>query len=435
MASPISPTNRADVVSVTNTGFSFDEKAMVEVAATANVVAQYKFTVDFHDQGAKTSTAPDLQGRVVHIAAGSLGEALKVLQAYAQEVRSSNGKVLDDKTCRHVFFSKPDSKGNYTASLYKGAVEVAKVTIDKNLQGHAKHIDTRYEAWKKVYPDQAQSKTTADITVTPSTTDPTSVGLTLVPEGFKDFTEAKMPKYPGPLTDTTGYSATPIGFPTPITNDPTNKHEPSIINITIPDAPGGFNFQIRRESIFDSKAQVIVNDANTQLTGGGGIDGAIHTKGGVAYAGHHTVLSNNYNKSYPEGYATIVPFTDSTTQGSTTNVIIVAGPNAQDGYDSKLYNCYRNSLELAHKQRKTSIAFPAISTGIFDGDMNKSAEISLRAVSDFITANPKTQLKTISIHGYPVNDTDSSGKRSAGAERDDALIPAYEAAVRKASTT
>jgi len=195
---PTSPTNRADAVSVTNTAFNFDVKDMVEVAAKANVVAQYQFTVDFHDRGAQTSTAPGLQGRVVHIAAGSVGEALKVLQAYAQQVQSSQGKVLDEKACRQVFFSKPDSKGNYTASLYKGSAVEHTVTIDKALHKHAEYYDKRYEDWKKAYPDQAQPKQSgsddfqADITVAPS-----KQGATLVPVGFRGHTESTILKYPG----------------------------------------------------------------------------------------------------------------------------------------------------------------------------------------------------------------------------------------------
>ncbi|MEI8301619.1 MAG: macro domain-containing protein [Chlamydiota bacterium] len=206
-----------------------------------------------------------------------------------------------------------------------------------------------------------------------------------------------------------------------------------MINITIPNTPKDFNFQIRRDSILDINAQVIVNAANTQLTKGGGIDGLIHEKGGQAYASEHTKLSKAYQQNYPEGYATMLSSGDLATKvnSTITNVIVVAGPQSDDpDYETKLYNCYRNSLELAHKQGKTSIAFPSISTGIFGGDMNKSAEVAVKAVSDFMLAHPDTELKTISIHGYAVNDADA-----VGARRDDALIPAYQKAVSATPTS
>lgn len=59
-----------------------------------------------------------------------------------------------------------------------------------------------------------------------------------------------------------------------------------------------FNVTIRREDLFDSSAQVIVNAANTHLGGGTGIDGAIHQKGGDVYKKAHKALQEKYAAKY-----------------------------------------------------------------------------------------------------------------------------------------
>ena len=81
-------------------------------------------------------------------------------------------------------------------------------------------------------------------------------------------------------------------------------------------------------------------------------------------------------------------------------VIVVAGPQgATDPQkENELYSCYYNSLVLAHSQNKISIAIPSISTGIFGFPKERASAISLKAIKDFISKNPETTLKNISIH-------------------------------------
>ena len=85
------------------------------------------------------------------------------------------------------------------------------------------------------------------------------------------------------------------------------------------------------------------------------------------------------------------------------NVIVVAGPQGvtTPSKEAELYSCYFNTLLLADKQNKTSIAFPSISTGIFGFPKDRAAAISLKAIQDFVDKHPNTQLKTISIHYLP----------------------------------
>lgn len=162
------------------------------------------------------------------------------------------------------------------------------------------------------------------------------------------------------------------------------------------------NFTVRREDIFNSKAEVIVNAANTHLGGGGGIDGAIHTKGGEPYAEDHRQLKDRYNSNYVSGYAAMIGSGLLKDKYGINNVIVVAGPIGESTpqNENELYSCYYNSLVLAHDQNKTSIAFSSISTGIYGFPKDRAAAISLKAVYDFVEKFPATNLKTISIHFY-----------------------------------
>lgn len=163
-------------------------------------------------------------------------------------------------------------------------------------------------------------------------------------------------------------------------------------------------FTIRQQDLFLSGAQVIVNAANIRLEGGGGIDGAIHKNGGDEYARAHHELQTLYQGKYIEGHAAMISSGALKATHKIDNVIVVAGPRGPDINPDKeqaLYSCYFNALALAAEQGKASIAFPSISTGIFQFPKNRAIAIALKAVKDFLDAYPETTLKTISIHHSP----------------------------------
>lgn len=169
------------------------------------------------------------------------------------------------------------------------------------------------------------------------------------------------------------------------------------------------NVSIRAEDLFASRAQVIINSANMSLAGGGGIDGAIHQKGGKDYEAAHAGLRNDeaYKVSYKMGHANMITSGQLKQSYQIENVIVVAGPN-EDHYrqgppfaENSLYSCYYNSLLLASQEKKTSIAFPSISTGISQFPKERAVEISLKALYDFIHQFPESTLETISIHFLP----------------------------------
>ena len=180
---------------------------------------------------------------------------------------------------------------------------------------------------------------------------------------------------------------------------------------------------IRKQNIFESDAQVIVNAANTHLGGGVGIDGAIHTNGGESYATEHGKLRTGYKGAYPQGFAAIIPSGD-LAEGpkAIQKVIVVAAPKGDskataEGGDlllahnkeDALYSCYLNSLLLAEEQGHTSIAFPSLGTGEFKYPVEEAAPIALKAIHDFLESrkNPpfrEANIKTISIHFLPTEE-------------------------------
>lgn len=179
----------------------------------------------------------------------------------------------------------------------------------------------------------------------------------------------------------------------------TNYIDENTLQIVFKEFPG-LNFTIRQQEIFDSQAQVIVNAANTQLFGGGGIDGAIHDNGGQRYKEAHDELQKLYNSRYVSGHAALIDSGSLKENYQIDHVIVVAGPQGEATSDKEnaLYSCYYNSLLLAEHQGKTSIAFPSISTGLFRFPQDRAACISLKAIYNFIKKHPNTKLTAVSIH-------------------------------------
>ncbi len=133
--------------------------------------------------------------------------------------------------------------------------------------------------------------------------------------------------------------------------------------------------------ITEISADAIVNAANTSLLGGGGVDGAIHRKGGKQIL-EECIQIRNRQGGCKTGEAVI------TTAGNLPAkfVIHTVGPvwiGESKESEILLANCYRNSLELAIQNNVSTIAFPNISTGIYHFPKEKAAEIAIETVSSF----------------------------------------------------
>lgn len=138
----------------------------------------------------------------------------------------------------------------------------------------------------------------------------------------------------------------------------------------------------------------IVNAANSSLMGGGGVDGAIHRKGGKAILDDCIKIRNKQGKC-KTGEAVI------TTAGNLPSnfVIHTVGPVWNGGKineEELLANCYTNSLKLAEKHGIKSIAFPNISTGIYKFPKDLAAEIAINTVKNYLQ-NTDNQIEKVAF--------------------------------------
>lgn len=129
----------------------------------------------------------------------------------------------------------------------------------------------------------------------------------------------------------------------------------------------------------------IVNAANSSLMGGGGVDGTIHRAGGpIILTQCREIRRNLYPDGLPTGEAVITAAGDLPAQ----YVIHTVGPiyGKHGGRESELLAaCYLNSLNLAAKHALDSVAFPAISTGVYGYPLAAAAVVSSQTIQDFIT--------------------------------------------------
>ena len=133
--------------------------------------------------------------------------------------------------------------------------------------------------------------------------------------------------------------------------------------------------------ITEQHVDVIVNAANSSLLGGGGVDGAIHRKGGPEIlADCRKLRAGHYGGGLKTGQAV------ATTAGRLPArwVVHTVGPVWSDTEDRSqlLADCHRNSLRIAAELGARTVAFPAISTGIYRWPVENAAEIARAAVRE-----------------------------------------------------
>lgn len=134
--------------------------------------------------------------------------------------------------------------------------------------------------------------------------------------------------------------------------------------------------------ITEQAVDAVVNAANSSLLGGGGVDGAIHRKGGPeVLAACRKLRASHYGKGLTVGQAV------ATTAGRLPAewVIHTVGPvySADDpGRAALLASCYRESLRVADELGVRTLALPAVSAGIYGWPLDDAARIALRTVGD-----------------------------------------------------
>ena len=136
---------------------------------------------------------------------------------------------------------------------------------------------------------------------------------------------------------------------------------------------------IKQGDITAEDVDVIVNAANTHLAGGGGVDGAIHRAAGPSVPEECRKIG---------GCKTGEAIITNAGKLKAKKIIHTPGPvwhGGTRGEPQLLRNCYENSLLLAKKHKLRSIAFPAISAGVYGYPIEEAAKIALAAGKKFET--------------------------------------------------
>lgn len=139
--------------------------------------------------------------------------------------------------------------------------------------------------------------------------------------------------------------------------------------------------EIVQGDITEQRVDAIVNAANGSLMGGGGVDGAIHRRGGPAVLAESRELRRT---RYPDGLPTGQAV--ATTAGAlpATWVIHTVGPvySGDDEDPRLLASCHTESLRVAGELGVRSLAFPAISTGAYGYPLEEAARVAIQVVLD-----------------------------------------------------
>jgi len=158
---------------------------------------------------------------------------------------------------------------------------------------------------------------------------------------------------------------------------------------------GQCRIEIAQGDVTQQSVDAIVNAANSQLAGGGGVDGAIHRAGGPS-------LMEQTRRQYPQGCPTGDAVVTDAGRLDAKHVFHAVGPvwrGGNQGEPELLASVYRRSLELAVEHECRSIAFPAISTGVYGYPIDLAAETSLATVRDFLVEQQQPELVRIVLFG------------------------------------
>ena len=149
--------------------------------------------------------------------------------------------------------------------------------------------------------------------------------------------------------------------------------------------------ELIKGDITDMETDAIVNAANSSLMGGGGVDGAIHSKGGPKILEEcKRIRATEWPDGLPTGKAVI-------TSGGNLKakfVIHTVGPVWLGGFHVEselLKQAYRNSLKLAVTRGLKTVAFPSISTGAYGYPVEEASQIAIKTVKDFLENENKLE--------------------------------------------
>ena len=154
-----------------------------------------------------------------------------------------------------------------------------------------------------------------------------------------------------------------------------------------------------RGDITTQDVDAIVNAANSSLLGGGGVDGAIHRRGGPRIlAACRELRRSIYRDGLPTGEAVVTEAGDLPAGW----VIHTVGPvyGRSEGDAALLASCHRRSLEIADEVGARSVAFPAISTGAYGYPMDEAADVAVNSILDTRTSVEEVRFVLFDRRGH-----------------------------------
>ncbi|SEC34624.1 O-acetyl-ADP-ribose deacetylase [Streptomyces melanosporofaciens] len=168
------------------------------------------------------------------------------------------------------------------------------------------------------------------------------------------------------------------------------------------------NITLALGDITEQSVDAVVNAANSSLLGGGGVDGAIHRKGGSDILDEcRDLRASRYGKGLPAGQAV------ATTAGRLPArwVIHTVGPvfSTTEDRSATLASCYRASLRVADELGALTVAFPAVSTGVYRWPLDDAARIALTTVRDADTAVTEARFVLFDQRAYDAFETALNG--------------------------
>ncbi len=158
---------------------------------------------------------------------------------------------------------------------------------------------------------------------------------------------------------------------------------------------GGCVLELLEGDVTLQEVDAIVNAANRHLAGGGGVDGAIHRRGGPS-------IMADTDQKYPDGCPTGSAVISGAGNLKAKYVIHAVGPVWQGGKRGEadlLAGAYRRCLELAVEHRCQSIAFPSLSTGAYGYPMDQAARVAIATALDFLETHGKPELVRFVLFG------------------------------------
>lgn len=171
---------------------------------------------------------------------------------------------------------------------------------------------------------------------------------------------------------------------------------------------------VRTGDITTLDVDAIVNAANSSLLGGGGVDGAIHRRGGPAILEACRELRRS---RFPQGLPTGEAVITTAGQLAARFVIHTVGPiwGSDRNAHELLASCYRNAMQLANGHELRSIAFAAISTGVYGFPKDEAATVASRTIAEALRSATSVAQVQLIFFSAPDRDVFLAHQQFAGA--------------------